>query len=106
MYTVSHPLTYPSTYHDCGLDIFFLKNRSFLYKILWYLRTVLYVLPDDIVRTKSVPVKLVVQIWLLFVVIVGERGAEGSYFVPKDPTKLTEICTTDVQFLVKSLWVR
>ena len=27
-------------------------------------------------------------------------------FSPKDPTKSTELCTTDVQFLVKSLWVR
>jgi len=51
-------------------------------------------------------VKLVVQIFVLFVVIAGERGAEGSYFVPKNPTKSTELCSTDVQFLVKSLWVR
>jgi len=29
-------------------------------------------------------VKLVLQIFVLFVVNVGERGAEGSYFEPKD----------------------
>jgi len=40
-------------------------------------------------------VKLVVQIFVLFVVIAGERGAEGSYIVPKDPTKSTELCTTE-----------
>jgi len=57
------------------------------------------------ISTKSVPVKLVVQSFVLFVVIAEERGAEGSYFVPKDPTKSTELCTMDVQFLVKSLWV-
>ena len=63
----------------------------------------MYVLPDDIFPTKSAPVKLFVQSFVLFVVIAGERGAEGSYFVPKDPTKSTELCTTDVQFLSKSL---
>jgi len=69
------------------------------------LRNVLYVLPDDIFGTKSVPVKLVVQIFVLFVVTAGERGAEGSYFVPKALNKSTELCITDVQFRVKSLWV-
>ena len=38
---------------------------------------VLYVLPDDTFPTKSVPVKLVVQSFVLFVVIIEERGAEG-----------------------------
>jgi len=37
--------------------------------------------------TKSVPVKLPVQSFVLFVVITGERGTESPYFVPKDPTK-------------------
>ena len=59
--------------------------------------------PTIISGTKSVPVKLVIQIFVLFVVIAGERGVEGSYFVPKDPTNSPELCTTDVQFLVKSL---
>ena len=36
---------------------------------------------------------LVVQNFVLIVVIAGERGAEGSYLVPKDPTKSTELCT-------------
>ena len=45
--------------------------------------------------TNGIPVKLFAQIFVLFVVIAGERGAEGSYFVPQDPTKSTELCTTD-----------
>jgi len=39
-------------------------------------------LSNDIFRTKSVPVKLVVQIFVLFVVDIDERGEEESYFVP------------------------
>jgi len=39
----------------------FLKTRFFIYKFLSYYRTVLYVLPVDYFRTKSVTVKLVVQ---------------------------------------------
>jgi len=49
---------------------------------------VLHVSPDDIFRTKSALVKLFVHFFVIFVVIAGERGVEGSYFVPKDPHQI------------------
>ena len=45
-------------------------------------------LPDEIFRTKSVPVKLVLHFFVLLVVIARERGVEGSCFVPKDPHQI------------------
>ena len=65
----------------------------------------MYVLPDVIFRTKTVPVKLVVHIFVLLVVIAGERGAEGSYFVPKAPISRTLYhgCTISFKVIVGSV---
>ena len=38
--------------------------------------------------TKSVPVKLAVQSFVLFVVITGERGTESPYFCTKRPHQI------------------
>ena len=68
----------------------------------------MYVLPDVIFRRKTVPVKLVVHIFVLLVVIAGERGAEGSYFVPKAPISRTLYhgCTISFKVIVGSVNTR
>ena len=58
MYAVPHPLTHPNTYHDCGLQNLsnlFWKIDSWNIKICGTKELyILYVLPDDIFRTKSI----------------------------------------------------
>ena len=46
------------------------------------------VLPHNFFRTEIVPVRLAVQILVLFVVIARKRGVGDSYFVPQDPPQI------------------
>jgi len=44
------------------------ESDLFIYTKLWYRRNVLHVLPDNVLGTEIVPIKLAVQILVLFVV--------------------------------------
>ena len=58
---------------------------------------------------QPLPQKLVLNMFITFHILIPpqyEEGWKDHILYQKTPTKPTEFCTTDVQFLVKSLWVR
>jgi len=106
MYTIPHPLTHSRPAHTMIVDLYIYIHifwAIFSEKSIFYtqiLVVVLYVSPDDIFPTKSVPVKLVVQSFVLFVVIIEERGAEGWYFYQKTNRTLYHGCAISCKVIV------